>query len=128
MNLEQIKETIANYNILYNLATSKIKVLEKLDRQYRTGNYIEKIRFHKDEVSVYICDDSFMGCYDTTSFTFPIAWLTKTDAELEEIVIIEKELNAEKERKAKEEKQLEQKKIIEQKELEEYQRLKAKYE
>ena len=127
MNLEQINEIIANYNMLYDLAKSKIEVIEKLDKQYNTGDFIQRILFDYDEVFVE-CDNTCIGCYDTISFTFPIAWLTKTDAELEEIVIIEKELNAEKERKAKEEKQLEQKKIIEQKELEEYQRLKAKYE
>ena len=123
MNLEQINEIIANYNILYNLAISKINVLEKLDKKYRTGNYIEKIKFGNDEVFVY-CDDSYRDCYDTLSFSFPITWLSKADAELEELV----ELNAEKERKAKEEKQLEYMKKIEQKELEEYQRLKAKFE
>lgn len=127
MNLEQINEIITNYNILHNLAISKINVLEKLDKKYRTGNYIEKITFGDDEVFVY-CDDSYRDCYDTLSFSFPITWLSKADAELEELVLIEKELNAEKERKAKEEKQLEEKKKTEQRELEEYQRLKAKFE
>jgi len=62
------------------------------------------------------------------SFTFPIAWLSKTDAELEELVVIQRELKAEKERKAKEEKQLKEKKELEQRELEQYKRLKAKFE
>lgn len=127
MNLEQINEIIANYNMLYDLAISKIKILEKLDKQYNTGNCIEDISFYDDDVLVN-CDDSRCGYYDTLSFTFPIIWLTKADAELEELVLIEKELNAEKERIEKEEKQLEDKKKIEQKELEEYQRLKAKFE
>lgn len=127
MNLEQINEIIANYDKLYALAKYKIEVIEKFDSQYNTARGIEEISFDGDVVWVK-CDDSCRGCYDSLSFTFPIAWLSKTDAELEEFVVIQRELKAEKERKAKEEKQLKEKKEAEQRELEQYKRLKAKFE
>ena len=127
MNIEYINEIIANYDKLYALAEYKIKVIEQLDDQYHTARGIEKISFDGDIVWVQ-CDDSCRGCYDSLSFEFPIAWLSKTDAELEELVVIERELKAEKKRKDKEEKQLKEKKESEQRELEQYQRLKAKFE
>lgn len=127
MELKEIKEIVNNYEKLYQLATEKIKVIEKLDSEYTTSRGIEDISFYDAVVSV-TCDDTCMGCYDTRSFNFPIAWLSKTDAELEEIVAIHRELKAEKERKAKEEKQLKEKKEAEQRELEQYKRLKAKFE
>lgn len=127
MNLEQIKEIIYNYEKLYELASEKIKIIEKLDAEYTTSRGIEDISFYDDVVSV-TCDDTCRGCYDTRYFNFPIAWLSKTDAELEELVVVQKELKAEKERKRKEEKQLKEKKEAEQRELEQYQRLKAKFE
>ncbi len=127
MNLEQINEIITNYDKLYALAKSKIKVIEKLDSQYNTARGIEEISFDGDSVWV-MCDDSCMGCCDSLSFTFPIVWLSKTDAELEELVVIARELKMEKERKAKKEKKLKEKKEAEQRELEQYQRLKAKFE
>lgn len=125
--LKEIKEIINNYEKLYQLATEKIKVIEKLDSEYTTSRRIEDISFYDGAVSV-TCDDSSMGCYDTRSFNFPIAWLAKTDAELEEIVVIHRELKAEKKRKAKQEKQLKEKEEVEQRELEQYKRLKAKFE
>ena len=127
MKLEEIKEIIHNYKKLYELATEKIKVIEKLDAEYTTSRGIEDISFC-DDVVIVICNDTRMGCYDTRYFNFPIDWLSKTDAELEELVVIQRELKAEKERKAKEEKQLKEKKESEQREFEQYQRLKAKFE
>jgi predicted Fe-S protein YdhL (DUF1289 family) len=127
MELKEIKEIVNNYEKLYQLATEKIKVIEKLDSEYTTSRGIEDISFYDDVVSV-TCDDTCLGCYDTRSFNFPIAWLSKTDAELEEIVAIHRELKAEKERKAKEEKQLKKKKEAEQREFEQYKRLRAKFE
>lgn len=127
MKLEQIKDIIDNYEKLYQLATSKIEVLEKLDSHYSTLRGIENISFYDDVVSVS-CDNSCMGCYDTHSFSFPIIWLSKTDSELEEIVIIQKEFNAENKRKLKEEKELKEKQEKEQRQLEQYQLLKAKFE
>lgn len=127
MNLKQIKEIITNYDKLYALAESKIKVIEKLDSQYNTARGVEEISFDGDVVWVK-CDDSCRGYYSSLSFTFPIDWLSKTDAELEELVVIARELKLEKERKAKEEKQLKEKKEAEKRELEQYQKLKAKFE
>lgn len=127
MKLEEIKEIIHNYEKLYELATEKIKVIEKIDAEYTTSKGIEIISFYDDTVSV-TCDDTWMGCYDTRYFNFPIGWLSKTDAELEELVVTQRELKAEKERKEKEEKRLKEKKESEQRELEQYQRLKAKFE
>jgi hypothetical protein len=126
MNIEQINKIITNYDKLYILAKSKIKVLQQLDHQYNTARGIDEISF--DEGKVYVkCDDSFRGCYDCLLFNFPITWLSKTDSELEELVVTARELKAEEERKAKEEKQLKEKKESEQRELEQYQRLKAKF-
>lgn len=127
MNIEQINSIISNYNDLVTLAKLKIEVIEKLDNQYNTAKGIEKISFDGDFVWVE-CDDSSMGWYDSLSFTFPIIWLSKTDAELEQLVIIARELKAEKERKNKEEKQFKEKEEAEQRELKQYQRLKAKFE
>ncbi len=127
MNLEQIEEIITNYDKLLDLTKSKIGVMEKLDPQYNTARGIEEISFDGDVVCVK-CDDSCRGCYDSLSFTFPIAWLSKTDEELGELIMIQRELKAEKERKAKEEKQFKEKKEAEQRELEQYQKLKAKFE
>lgn len=127
MNLEQINNIIRDYDKLVALAKSKIEVIERLDYQYNTARGIEEISFDGDVVWVK-CDDSCRGCYDSLSFTFPIAWLSKTDDELNELVVTARELKAKKERKAKEEKQLKEKKEAEQRELEQYQRLKAKFE
>ena len=127
MELKEIKEIVNRYEELCQLAIEKIKMIEKLDSEYTTSRGIEDISFYDDLVSV-TCDNTCRGCYDIRSFNFPITWLSKTDAELEEIVVIRRELKAEKERKAKEEKQLKEKKEIEQRELEQYKRLKAKFE
>lgn len=127
MNLEKINSIISDYNELFALAKSKIKVIEKLDNQYNTARGIEEISFDGDVVWVK-CDISYRGCYDSLWFTFPIAWLSKTDAELEELVVIARELKAEKERKAKEEKELKENKEKEQREFEQYQKLKEKFE
>lgn len=127
MELKEIKEVVNNYEKLYQLATEKIKVIERLDPEYTTSSGIEDISFYDDVVRV-TCNDTYMGCYDTRSFSFPIAWLAKTDTELEEIVVILRELKAEYERKAKLEKQLKEKKESKQRELEQYKRLKAKFE
>jgi len=127
MNIDKINETISNYDKLVALATSKIKIIEKLDNLYNTARRIEDIYFCDDLVNV-VCDDTRMGCYDTIYFDFPLEWLSKTDSEIEEIVLIEKELRFEKERKAKEEKKLKEKKDAEQLEFEQYKRLKDKFE
>lgn len=123
MELKEIKEIVNNYEKLCQLATEKIKVIEKLDSKYTTSRGIEDISFYDDVVSV-TCDDTCMGCYDNLYFEFPIVWLSKTDDELKELVVIQRE----KERKAKEEKQLKDEQEAEQRELEQYKRLKAKFE
>lgn len=127
MELKEIKEIVNNYEKLCQLAIEKIKVIEKLDSEYNTSRGVEDISFCDDVVSV-TCDDTCMGCYDTRTFSFPIAWLAKTDVELEEIVMIDRKLKEENERKAKEEKQLKEKKEAEEREVEQYKRLKAKFE
>lgn len=127
MNIDKINETISNYNELVALATSKIKIIEILDNRYNTARRIEDIYFGDDLVNV-VCDDTFMGCYDSRYFEFPVEWLSKTDSEIAEIVLIAKELRIEKERKANEEKQLKEKKDAEQLEFEQYKRLKDKFE
>lgn len=100
MNIEQINEIIANYDKLCALAKSKIEVIEKFDSQYNTARGIEEITFYGDVVWVKR-DDSCRGCYNSSLFTFPIAWLSKTDAELEDIVVIQRELKQKKNAKQK---------------------------
>lgn len=94
MKIEKIKSTLKNYNDLINYAKSKIGIMGELDDIYRTGNYgIEEISFSKDSDTVYVkCDDSSFGCYDSFSFNFPVEWLTKSNNELKEIVLNEKEI------------------------------------
>jgi len=129
MNLEEINEIIANYDKLNSLTESKIKIMERLDSKYHTAKGIEEISFSMDEGDVWVeCDNSCRGSYDSSSFSFPIAWLAKTDAELAELIVKEKELNEEKVRKIKEEKELKEKKETEERELKQYQKLKAKFE
>lgn len=127
MNLEQINEIITNYKKLLALTESKIKILENLDSQYNTARYIEEITFEDNFVNVK-CNASCRGYYDTQYFSFPILWLTKTDEELEELIVTERELRKEKERKEKEENRLKEEKEVEQREFEQYQRLKFKFE
>lgn len=72
--------------------------------------------------------ESYGPCSSFFSFTFPVAWLAETDAELERLVAVEKELREEKERKAEEEGRIKEKREKERRELEQYQKLKAKFE
>ena len=127
MQLEEINKIIDNYKKLYDLAVAKIEVIEKLDTEYHTARGIEDIDFNNDSVWVK-CDDSCMGYYDSLSFVFPTEWLTKTDLELETIVV---KARKDRERlalkKQREEKKLKEKKR-EQEEFERYQKLKAKFE
>ncbi len=127
MNIEQIKEVISNYEKLYDLATQKIEVISKLDPEYDTRRRIENISFYDDSVSV-CCDDTFRGCTDTHSFSFPTIWLSKTDLELQELVVNERKLREEKSRKLKEQLELEKKTRKLEQELKEYNRLKSKFE
>lgn len=127
MNLERINEIVDNYYELYDLAKAKIDVLEKIDDYYYTARGVEEISFDSDLVYVK-CDDTCMGCYDSLSFTFPIIWLSKTNTELEELVIIDRNLRLEIARKAKELKISNEKKEKEKRDFEQYQKLKEKFE
>ncbi len=127
MNIEQIKKIIQDYEELEKLTIFKIKVIESLDNKYNTSRGIENISFYGDDISV-TCNDTCMGCYDSLSFNFPLNWLSKTDSELGEIVIMEKELRVERERKLMEERILNEKKRSEERELEQYKKLKSKFE
>lgn len=126
MNIEEIKEVISNHEKLYEVATDKIAFISKLDPEYNTGRGIEDISFYEYSVSV-ICNDTCTGCHDTHSFSFPTIWLTKTDSELEEIVVAEKELREEKSRQLKEQTELENKRKKDEQDLKEYNRLKSKF-
>jgi hypothetical protein len=126
MNLEQINEIIDSYGSLLDLAKSKIKVIEKLDSIYSTSRGIEKISFGKDFVYV-VCDDSSQGCYDSLFFEFPVSWLLKTDAELEDIILLNKRMKVEQEQREKVEKQLKAEEELKQREFQQYQRLKSKF-
>lgn len=127
MKQEQIKEIIENYSKLTDLAESKIKLMESLDYKYNTARRIEEIDIYLNTVCVR-CDDSFRGSYDYFIFEFPTDWLSKSDSELEEIILNEKKLREEKELREKEEKLLREVRDKELNELEQYKKLKAKFE
>jgi hypothetical protein len=127
MNIEEINEVIAKYDKLIELANAKAKFLEGLDDKYHTSRRIEDISLYDGIVDV-TCDNSFRGCHDTIHFSFPVAWLTKTDDELIELVIAEKKRREENARKVQEEKQLREKEEKEKREREKYEQLKKKFE
>lgn len=126
MNKEQIEEIISNYSKLNALAKSKIKLIEEIDSQYDTARGIEDIEIDLHEVCVR-CNDSCRGHYDYFIYTFPTEWLSKSDSELQEIVLNEKKLREERELRKKEEKRLEENRKKEQMELELYEKLKVKF-
>jgi len=127
MILEEITKRIQNYKELTDLVKSKVKVMERCNfEEYNTRRGIESMSFDNDVVEV-TCDDTFRGCYDTTYFEFPISWLSKTDAELEEIITMASELKKEKEREKKEQLKRAEEEKTRQKELELYKQLKAKF-
>lgn len=127
MNLEQINEIISNYDKLVVLAKEKIKFLESLDSQYRTARGIESISFENEYVEVK-CDDSCRGCYDTYYFSFPILFLSKSNEELEQIIIDLREVKEERERRQKEAEKRKQEDAKEKSDFTLYQKLKEKFE
>lgn len=127
MDIQEINEILSNYNKLLTLAKEKIEIIEKLDDKYCTSNGIEEILFD-DGLVIVKCDDNSCGLYDSYYFDFPILWLSKSDSELREIIITERELKKEKERKDKEEKKLLKKIQSEQREFLLYEKLKSKFE
>lgn len=127
MDSKKIVEIISNYDELIELTNLKIKVISKYDSYYNTRRGIESIKFGPDDVNV-VYDDTCMGCYDSGSFSFPIKWLSKSDEDLEQIVILNKELRLEKKRLKEEEKKKELKEKRDEKEKADYERLKKKFE
>lgn len=128
MNIEQINKIISDYNQLIEQVKITVWKLEKLDYgEYNTARGIETIDFYDDKILVN-CDDSYSGCKDYISFEFPTIWLTKSDEELKELVMMAQELRREKERIRKAE--LDEKFRLENEKLDlkEYNRLKAKFE
>jgi len=124
---EQIDAVIENYGRLIALVKEKIKVIHKFDSQYNTNHGIEEIVFEDDSVYVRY-DDTCRGCYDSSSFSFPLSYLTVQDDELKDIVIAAKELRIEQEKRAKEERQQKDKEDSEKRDREQYKRLKKKFE
>lgn len=124
MNIKQINEIVSNYKNLIELVEEKIDVIECADsKRYCTGRYIDSIKFVDNFVEV-TSFNSFGNERDFQYFTFPTEWLIKTDVELKEIVVQQKE-----EREREEQIQIENiAKKVEQKEFEQYQLLKAKFE
>lgn len=127
-NLEQIKEVINNYDNLITLVKAKIKVIEKIDIKYNTSRGIEGICFSSDNKVSVTCDDSFMGCYDSLSFNFPLEYLTLSDDELILVVTKAKKDRVANEKLIKQQKELKEQKDKEQRELEQYEKLKQKFE
>lgn len=127
MELNEINKIIADYDNLIRTVESKVVVLEKLDSIYHTARGIDEVYFENDRVYVH-CDNSFRGFTDTLYFDFPIQWLTKTDDELKQLVIDERDAREKKEREIKERKLLEENKRKEQSDYDLYLKLKHKYE
>lgn len=128
MNIEQIKEIASNYKNLIELVEEKIVVIECADSKgYYAGRHIDSIKFVDNfvEVTSY---DNFANERDSHYFTFPIEWLTKTDSELKEIVVQQKEEREKEEQEIEKQNQEYYAKKTEQKEFEQYQLLKAKFE
>ena len=76
MNLEQINEIIANYNILHNLAISKINVLEKL-----SGLIVGQFTEYEEDCSLgkelYAALADLVKEYDyPVCFNFPVGHVT----------------------------------------------------
>ena len=127
MELNEINKVIADYDRLIQIVESKVAVIEKLDSIYHTARGIDKVYFENDRVYVH-CDNSFRGFTDTLYFDFPILWLTKSDKELEKLVIDERNAREKKKREMNARKELEDNARKEQLELEQYLKLKSKYE
>ena len=102
--------------------------MEELDNQFNTARGIEDISFD-EEGSVYVrCDDSCRGCYDSTSFSFPLNYLSLNDDELKSVIEQAKAKRIEEERVKKEQKELKEQQDKEKRELEQYKKLKEKFE
>lgn len=129
MNIEKINTIFKDYDNLLELVYNVIKVLESTNRdKYNTSKGVENIEFDNYKDRVYVtCDDSFRGCYDTISFSFPIEWLTKSELELTKLVLIEKDIEIVNKRKALEEKELKKLQEQEEKERELLHKLSVKY-
>jgi len=85
-NLKQIKSTLKDYEEIISLAKEKIKILEEIyPSMFNTAKGIEDINFYDETVHV-TCDDSCRGCYDSTSFKFPLNYLTLSDNDLRYVV------------------------------------------
>lgn len=90
MELQNIKDTINNYNYLIVLAKKIIAKLEILDGStFNTFKGVEDISFDDKNVNV-ICDDSCYGSSDKESFIFPLSYLSLNDRELTDAVYFAK--------------------------------------
>ncbi len=127
-NLNEIKEVLSKYDNLIELAKSKVAILENIDpKQYDTARGIQDVEFYDNSVTV-TCDNSSRGCYDMTSFSFPLHFLSLSDEDLKDKVEKEKIERVEALIKKEEERKLKEEEVKEQMEIEQYRRLKEKYE
>ena len=94
MDLEKIRETLDNYNLLLDLVKEKCEVAAEINRKYYLRGAIELL---------YFCDTAHDYLSVSGGFNYveiPIIWLTKSNEELAGIVATEKRLKEEEDKKA----------------------------
>lgn len=127
MTLEQIKQTISNYDELINLATDKIKLMGSLDSIYDTARGIEEISFDGDDIVHVRYDTTCYGCYDCDCFSFPLSYLSLDDSELKVAIEQDKIKRIENEQLIKDENEFKERIDKEKRELKLYKQLKEKF-
>lgn len=128
MTQEQIKEVITNYDKLIELVKSKVAIMSEIDNKYHTARGIESIDFYSDDDVSVTYDDSCRGCYDSSSFSFPLHYLSIADEDLKLVVQTVLTERLEEERIKKELNQKKEQVDKEQKERQQYLKLKEKFE
>ena len=128
MKAEKIQQIIEDYNALEDHTLKVINKLGMLDsKMYSIKRGIDNITFDKKEIGVE-CDYSWGGDRDTHYFYFPTSFLSMTDKQLEQAVVVEKEKREEEERKKKQQIEKELRLKQEQQERLQYEKLKKKFE
>jgi hypothetical protein len=127
MKLEEIKSIMGVYENLIEFVKAKAKVLSNTHPKYCIYKGINSIYFEDDKVYVE-CDDSTYGSYETSTFSFPIEWLSMEDSELVSYVLDEHQSRLKRIAEANAAKILKEEKQREQSQFELYKQLKAKFE
>ena len=127
MKQEEIKSIMGVYENLIEFVKAKAKVLSGTNSKYCIYKGINSIYFEDDKVYVE-CDDSTCGTYETSTFSFPIEWLSMEDSELVSHVLGERKRELKRIAEITAERLLKVEKQKEQSQFELYKQLKAKFE